>query len=112
MNNITKLCLMSGRQVITVKDLMAETGMSQRVMDTRLAEIRDECKPGGRYAGKQYVISGGGKFRIINYLIWLDHEFYRVQLAEKNLRKNLPPYNPYRVALETGMYQDKEEMML
>lgn len=109
MGTVIKMYAMSGINIIKTKaQIMEEFGMSLRTVDSRIAEIREEMKPGGRYAGLQYVIGGNGKFMQINYLVWIDHEMYREWLQEKNMRKLLKPYNPAQVAKELAMYADKE----
>lgn len=106
---VVKMFAMSGIKIIKSKaEIMEETGMSLRTVDSRLAEIREEMKPGGRYEGLQYVIGGNGKFAQVNYLVWVDHEMNRGKLQEKNLRKLLKPYNPAQVAKEMALYADKE----
>lgn len=112
MATITKLYTMSMTKFIRNKrELMEEYEMSLRTVDKRIAEIREEMRPGGRYANLMYVIGGNGKSLQINYLVWFDHEMVRDRLAQKNLRKNLPPYNPAQVARELALYADKELAM-
>ncbi len=109
MASVVKLFAMSGIKIIKTKaEIMEEFGMSVRTVDSRLAEIREEMRPGGRYAGLQYVVGGNGKYTQINYLVWVDHEMNREKLREKNLRKMLEPYNPAQVAKEMALYADKE----
>lgn len=109
MATVTKLYAMSGLKIIKTKaQIMEEFGMSARTVDSRLTEIRQEMRAGGRYAGYEYTIGGSGKYTLINYLVFVDHEMNRGLLTQKNLRKNLPPYNPAKIAQELAMYADKE----
>ncbi len=106
---VTKLYAMSGTQIIKTKaQIMEEFGMSQRTVDARLMEIRQEMRSGGRYEGMKYAVGGNGRYTLINYLVWIDHEMNRELLKQKNLRKNMPPYNPAKVAQELAIYADKE----
>lgn len=107
----TRLFAMSGNIIKTRKQIMEELGMSKRTVEERLKEIEAECRPGGRYENCQYCVQRSGGFVRVNWLIWNDYETYRTRLKEKNLRKSVPPYNPYRVAYEFGMYQDKEMVL-
>lgn len=109
----SRVYMMSNGPIIRSKeDIMKETGMCKRTVDERLKEIRAEMLPGGRYENLRYAVINEGRFTFVNWLVWVDYETYRVYLKEKNMRKNLPAYDPYKVAYETGMYQDKERMML
>ena len=109
MGTTIKIYAMSDIKLIRTKKKLQEMyGMSIRTIDKRIAEIRQEMLPGGRYEGLQYVIGGNGKYLQVNYLVWVDHEMMRERLTQKNLRKNLPPYNPVQVARELAVYADKE----
>lgn len=104
-----KLYAMSGTKIIKTKaQIMEEFGMSARTVDSRLREIRNEMRGGGRYEGYEYAVGGSGKYTLINYLVFVDHEMNREWLAQKNLRKNLSPYNPAKLAHELAIYADKE----
>ena len=106
---VTKLYAMSGTQIVKTKaQLMEEFGMSERVIGLRLAGIRKEMQPGGRYAGMRYAVGGSGRHTLVNYLVFIDYEMSKGMLKDKNTRKLLAPYNPAQVAHEIGAYADKE----
>ena len=106
---VTKLFAMSGPNIMKSKtDLMEEWHMSKRTVEERIAEIEKEKFPGGRYENVITAVTAAGKFMMVNYLVWVDYNVHRVELQQKNLRKHLAPFNPYRVAWELGAYADKE----
>lgn len=106
---ITRLFNMSGSTYKSKAQIMNELDMGKRSVDERIAEIMDEIRS-GRYS--DYAVIRDGGFTWVNWLVWIDYETYRKRLKEKNLRKNVPPFNPYKLAYELGMYQDKEVMMI
>ena len=106
---VTRIYNMSGGTYKSRAQIMTELNMGQRSVDGRIAEIQEEIR-NGRYS--EYAVIRDGGFTWVNWLVWIDYETYRKRLLEKNLRKNVPPFNPYKLAYEMGMYQDKEEMML
>lgn len=105
---VTRIFGLSGNLIKTKTQLMEEHGCTKRSIETRLAEIEAEQRPGGRYEHCIYCVNRDGGLVTVNYMVWLDYIHYRKRLQEKNLRKNLPPYDPYRVAFEYGFYKDKE----
>lgn len=109
---ITRVFRLSGDVIKTKAQLVEETGWTKRSIETRLAEIEEEQHPGGRYEKCTYCVNRDGGFVTVNYLVWMDYIHFRKRLQEKNLRKSVPPYDPYKVAFEYGFYQDKEMMKL
>ena len=108
---VTRLYAMSGGTIKTKRQLVEDTGWSKRTIEKMFAEIEAEQRPGGRYQNYRYCVNHTGGLVSVNELIWLDFLKYRKHLTQKNLRKNLPPYDPCQVAREYGFFQDKEEMM-
>ena len=108
---VTQIYAMTGNMIKTKRQLVEETGWSKRTVETRLAEIEAEQRPGGRYENCNYCVNHDGGLVSVNVLVWVDYLKYRKHLSQKNLRKNLPPYDPCKVAREYGFFQDKEEMM-
>lgn len=88
---------------ITRADLSKNLNMSLGAVDKRLKEIRDEIK-NGRYT--EYALIKDGGFMLVNYLVWIDYMAHRDRLLEKNLRKNVPAYNPAKIAREIGWYEE------
>lgn len=106
---ITRLFNMSGEAYKSKAQIVSATGMSKRTVEGRIAEIRQEIDS-GRYS--EYAVIRDGGFLWVNWLVWSDYECFRQKLLQKNLRKNVPPFNPYKLAFELGMYLDKEAMKL
>lgn len=86
---------------ITRANLAQELQISIGTVDKRIREIRQEI------ANKRYsefaVIKDGG-LMLVNYLVLIDYMHYRERLLDRNLRKNVPQYDPAKIARELGWY--------
>ncbi|MGN0393863.1 MAG: hypothetical protein ACI4EF_00705 [Coprococcus sp.] len=88
---------------ITRARISQEFDMSLGSVDKRIKEIKSEIEK-GRYSEMAIIKDGG--FCMVNYLVFIDYMKNRGRLTEKNLRKNVPDYNPKAVAYEIGWYGD------
>lgn len=98
---LTSLERLCGSPYISRGNLKEQFKMSLRAIDTRIQEIKEEIKQ-GRYGEFAYIKDGG--FVLLNYLVWIDYLKYRERLKEKNLRKNVPPFDAKKIAQEIGWY--------
>lgn len=80
-----------------------ELDMSLGSVDKRIKEIKAEIEK-GRYSDMAIIKDGG--FCMVNYLVFIDYIKNRDRLTERNLRKNVPPYNPAKIAHELGWYEN------
>ena len=85
------------RIAMTVTDLAESFGMSKQTVTSRIKEIEEEVK-NGRY-GPHSVIHDVG-YVAVNPMVFADYLTYRPRLRNKNLRKSVPPYDPFKVAQE------------
>lgn len=86
---------------VTRATVANELSISLGTVDNRIKEIKNEIK-NGRYGDFAIINSGG--LVLINYFVLIDYLFYRQRLREKNLRKNVPDYDPKKIANEIGWY--------
>lgn len=96
---ITELRTINGSPYKSITDLCEEFRFSRRTISERIKEIEQETDRYGEYA----VIRVGGR-TITNYLAFIDYMRYHDALREKNLRKNVPTYNPQELAKAIGWY--------
>lgn len=100
---ITDVQYIHGSPYRTIARLAKEEGISIGTVRNIVNEIRAEIKK-GRY--DEFAVSDGGGIIRINYLVFNDYWKYRKHLKDKNLRKNVPPYNPAEQARVIGWYAD------
>lgn len=85
------------RIAMTITELADSFGMSKQTVTSRIKEIEQEVEA-GRY-GPHSVIHDVG-YVAVNPLVFVDYLTYRQRLRNKNLRKNVPEYDPFRTANE------------
>lgn len=86
---------------IRKKDMVEHFGIASSTLNIRINELEQEVKQ-GRYSAYSIIKDGG--VILVNYLVFIDYMKYRSRLKEKNLRKNVPAYEPKAVAKEIGWY--------
>lgn len=97
---ITKVETMHAKPVLMTRHQIAdEFGMCLRTVDTRIKELSSYSQ---RYG--EYMIIKHGSLVLVNKLALVDFFAYRDRLKDKNLRKNVPPYDPESVAKQLGYY--------
>ena len=97
---ITKVETMHSKPVlVTRQQISDEFDMCLRTVDTRIKELSEYS---ARYG--EYTIIKHGSMVLVNKLALVDFLAYRDRLKDKNLRKNVPPYNPENVAKQMGYY--------
>lgn len=98
---ITAIETMHSKPVLVSKDVLAENyHMCVRTVELRIKEIISENKD--RYG--DFAIIKHGSLVLVNVLAFTDYLTYRDRLRDKNLKKNVPPYNPEEVAKQLGYY--------
>ena len=85
----------------SLTDLSQELSISKRTLQRRLAEFEKE----ERYKHLRYSVIRDGGVVLVNLLAFMDFMAYREQLADRNARKFIPPYEPKKVAYEIGLYE-------
>jgi len=97
---ITKIEKMRSKPIImNRREIAEEFNISTRTVDNRIKELEQHKD---RYG--DYCILRNGSIVLVNKLALLDFFTYRDRLRDKNLRKNVPPYNPEEVARHFGYY--------
>ena len=96
---ITAITEVHGAPYITRGNLAKQIKLSVRTIDARIKEMREETD---RY--DEFALIKDGGIVLINYLAWIDFMKYRERLMNRNLRKNIPKYDPKRVAESIGWY--------
>ena len=94
---ITFNTVKSKRIAMTTSELAICFGMSKQTVASRIKEIEEEMTL-GRY-GPHSVIHDVG-YVAVNPLVFTDYLTYRSRLRNKNLRKNVPEYDPFKTAQE------------
>ena len=64
--------------------------------------ILEELKATGRYSSYRVTINDDGD-KLVNVLVYEDYLYYRTQLKNRNLAKNLPPFDPVEVRKNWGI---------
>ena len=85
------------RMAMTRNEIARSFGISPKTVDARVKEIDEEVKA-KRY-GPHSIMRDIG-IVLINPLVFADYMTYRSRLKNKNLRKNVPPYNAYETSRE------------
>lgn len=83
---------------MSIQDIMKEFGICRTQVYKLVNGIKDEIKK-GRYS--PYVVSGTK----INFYAIVDYNKFRDLLADKNMRKNVPPFDPAAIAEVCGFNQ-------
>lgn len=99
---VTTIQYLYGTPYITRANLCKQFNMSPASADKKIKGIKEQMEK-GRYGDFAYIKDGG--FVMINYLVLIDYMKYREQLAEKNLCKSVPAFNPKEIAREIGWYE-------
>lgn len=98
---ITAIETMHSKPVLLSKNAIAENyHMCIRTVENRIKEIVTDYKD--RYG--DFAVIKHGTLVLVNVLAFADFLAYRDRLKDKNLRKNVPPYNPEEVAKQLGYY--------
>lgn len=87
----------SKRIMMTTAQLAESFGISKQTVTSRISEIEEEIKR-GRY-GQHSVVHDVG-YVAANPMVFADYITYRKRLRSKNLRKNVPAYDPFETAME------------
>lgn len=98
---ITKINQIHASPYLLTKEVAKEMNMCKQSAQSRIAEIKEEVKK-GRY--DEFAIIKDGGFLLVNYLVLIDYMKWRERLRDKNARKSVPPYDPYKVARAIGWY--------
>lgn len=77
--------------------------MKEDAARLRIKELREEVEK-GRYDEFAFIKDGG--FLLINFLAFTDYIKHRNRLREKNLRNEVPAYNPKKIAQAIGWYEE------
>lgn len=93
----------SKRIVMTTGQLAECFGMSKQTVTSRITEIEEEMKS-GRY-GPHSVVRDVG-YVAASPMVFADYLTYRKRLRNKNLRKNVPPYDPFVTSQELQLQLD------
>ena len=98
---ITAIETMHSKPVLLSKNAIAENyHMCVRTVENRIKEILTDQKD--RYG--DFAVIKHGSLVLVNVLVFTDYICYRDRLRDKNLKKNVPPYNPEEVAKQLGYY--------
>lgn len=89
--------MVTKRMAMTRTELATSFGISTKTVDSRIKEIENEIKE-KRY-GPHSVMRDVG-IVLVNPLVFADYLTFRARLKNKNLRKNVPEYDPYTTARE------------
>ena len=99
--------LIKKRHIAMTRNEIAKSfGISPKTVDLRVKEIEEEVKA-KRY-GPHSIMRDVGLV-LINPLVFADYMTYRARLRNKNLRKNVPPYNAYETSKEFELQLEVEE---
>ena len=91
-----------GTPYMSVKDLAEAYGMKPATIYSHLKLI-EEC---GRYKNHRPKLNDNGAGDLmVNTLVYEDFLYFRSKLKNKNLAKNLPPYDPEEVRRCRGEYK-------
>lgn len=91
---------MYSKPVLATRHQLAdEFDMCLRTVDTRIKELTEHKNRYGDFAFIKH-----GSMVLVNKLVFVDFLAYRDRLRDKNLKKNVPPYNPENVAKQLGYY--------
>jgi len=101
---ITKINQIHAKPYLLTKEVANELNMCKQSAQGRIAEIKEEIKR-GRY--DEYSIIKDGGFLLVNYLVLIDYMKWRERLRDRNARKSVPPYEPYKVARAMGWYGEE-----
>jgi len=97
---ITAIETMHSKPVLVTRHQIAEEfDMSLRTVDNRCKEL---VTYKDRYG--DFSLIKHGSLVLINKLVFVDFLAYRDRLRDKNLKKNVPAYNPEEVAKQLGYY--------
>ncbi|MDD3137571.1 MAG: hypothetical protein PHX08_01180 [Lachnospiraceae bacterium] len=99
---ITEISRTFGRPYMSRHELSKVFNMSANAVDARIAELREEIEQ-GRYSEFAFIKDGG--FVFVNTLAWIDFMKHHERLKEKNLRKNVPVFEPRKIAEQIGWYR-------
>lgn len=92
---MTALQIIRGHPYLTVKQVAEETGRTQRTVSNKVKGIRKEIE-NGRYS--PYALPDG----LISWYVYLDYLTYEKRLADKNLRKTVPAFDPAEIERLSG----------
>lgn len=96
---MTTLQIIRGHPFLTKKQVAEETGRTTRTVENKLRGIRREIQS-GRYS--PYALPGEG---LINWYVYVDYLTYERMLADKNLRKAVPEFDPAEIEKISGFRQ-------
>ncbi|MGF7002446.1 putative DNA-binding transcriptional regulator YafY [Lachnospiraceae bacterium PFB1-21] len=94
--------------IASIKSLAEERGLSKRTISRRIDELETLCGKGKRYPPK-CVERMNGKVTGVDYLAFCDFMANYDDLKEKNLAKDLEPYDPLDRAWRIGLWEKAEE---
>lgn len=94
---MTTLQIIRGHPFLTKKQVAEETGRSTRTVENKMKGIRQEIE-NGRYS--PYVLPEGQG--IINWYAYVDYITFEKMLADKNLRKAVPEFDPVAIEKISG----------
>lgn len=88
--------------ISTRAELANDWKLSLATIDARIKELKAHHERYGDFA----VIDSEGVVRV-NQLAFMDYMKYRTRLADKNLKKGVPDYEPVKIAKELGLYEEE-----
>ena len=103
---VTFNTIQTKRIAMTTAELAIAFGISKQTVASRIKEIEEEIKV-KRY-GPHSVIHDVG-YVAVNPLVFADYMVYRSRLRNKNLRKNVPAYDPFETARELQLQLEPDE---
>ena len=95
------------RIAMTTAELAIAFGISKQTVASRIKEIEEEVS-NKRY-GPHSVIHDVG-YVAVNPLVFADYLTYRSRLRNKNLRKNVPDYDPFETARELQLQTEPDDV--
>lgn len=101
---MTFITQIRGNPIANLKTLVAEEGKSLQTIRKLLKEIEENP----RYP-KHSVKRRNGNLQGVDYLVWYDYMTYSDLLKEKNIRKDMPAFDPIETAKRLGWYAEDEE---
>jgi len=93
--NVVALEIIRGQPYLTRKRLAEDTGRTIRTVDKKIEGIKREVKK-GRYS--PYALADN----LVNYYVYIDYLTFEKFLADKNLRKTVPEFNPEMIQKMSG----------